>query len=529
MLGTTDAVCRPLREYWGVIAVGLLLLGIVLSHAEAVPFWDGGVYASCIRDAAVTKPFSLWHFRCADHSSIVYFFLLSLPEFFMSGSALGMFLVNLLLLVSALVAFDRLLVLLGREWMTDLERALFLALFACMPVFLSGLFHINADFGMTCFFVIYLSLLLHRKSWWASLAATCMIFSKETSVPLYVMSGVLAPVMLQGTGLAGKSGKSWKRVVPLLLPLALYGAYVIACKFTETYEVADSLSLVRAFVDHDLAAPMLASFLANIFLINFQWLMTVVLVMGGVGYAVRATVSGGEKIRINRVHLFLFLLFVGSVYVVTRVRLVENARYVLLAYPIFVLAFAMAYRFVFRVMKGERFLILTAAVVLIFLSNFRTIDPVSRRFYGVELFGDHVVLLKSAVGADAPGRDEWVYNLEFLEVDRLLSDMLRDVTLTRNEVILVPQFMDYFLPEIDRKSHRLTLRAEDGSPSFLGVDDFVASYDPYDHPLQVLFITFPNADDETGYFELLPKYPQAVERTYDHNGYRMSIYTFYQQ
>ena len=76
---------------------------------------------------------------------------------------------------------------------------------------------------------------------------------------------------------------------------------------------------------------------------------------------------------------------------VTRYRFSNGARYVLLASPVLILAFYHALLSLFQ-RQITRLIYLAVCATLVFLSNFRTLDVVSRSFFGTFAFGSHAML-----------------------------------------------------------------------------------------------------------------------------------------
>ena len=65
------------------------------------------------------------------------------------------------------------------------ENWLLTFLYAFFPIIISNSLHINIDYGVMVFYVIFLNLLLCRKYFFSMIAAILMISSKETGLGLY--------------------------------------------------------------------------------------------------------------------------------------------------------------------------------------------------------------------------------------------------------------------------------------------------------------------------------------------------------
>ena len=114
------------------------------------------------------------------------------------------------------------------------------------------------------------------------------------------------------------------------------------------------------------------AFLGDIFVLNYQWLYTAVIAAAIAAALVRVAPSGSDSDDRVRRGIFLTLTLGGLVYIVTRYRFSNGARYVLLAMPLVILVFYHALLTVCR-RHGRRLVYLSACAILVFISNFRTI------------------------------------------------------------------------------------------------------------------------------------------------------------
>lgn len=410
-------------ECVGLLSLSLAYLSLIIIHRDFVPFWDGGYYYSCIQ-AAVKQNFSLLSFRCADHSSIVYVLYLRLTQYADPGNMFLLYLANAILAIASFVAFFFLATQLFSRWLSSLECILLTWLYACMPVLVAHLFQINLDFGLACFFVLYLSFLCRHRLWLASLFAIAMIFTKETGIAASIASSILYLVFFPPTG-------TLREKMNCLLPLVTPGILVMlyAVLLSVSLGSADKIywsegSMIKmsmgVVLDMNVADPTMQYMLADIFVLNFQWVLTLLILTWPVvsifRHQERAPRFGSGDQWNAKEMLFCILLFVICVYAVTRFRPYNNARYVLLTYPLFVIAFGYALIYVFRERRA-RLMYLCTALALIFVSNFQTIDPVSRKFYGTFPPGEYPILeMIPDMHSPLFMRDEMVYNLEFMQL-----------------------------------------------------------------------------------------------------------------
>ena len=102
------------------------------------------------------------------------------------------------------------------------------------------------------------------------------------------------------------------------------------------------------------------------------------------------------------------------IYFLTRIPFVNNPRYMLPALPILIVLFGGS---LLNVLRKQSIITIALIMMLVLLtvSSFRTVDPVSKKIMGTFKFGSHEMLQMARY--DEPkhgyGRDHLVYNFEF--------------------------------------------------------------------------------------------------------------------
>lgn len=272
--------------------------------------------------------------------------------------------------------------------------------------------------------------------------------------------------------------------------------------------------------------PVLVEKLADVFVLSFNWLLAGALVAGAVTWSLRRT-SGATAPRDGAAQpvLLVLLCFIGILYVVTRIRLWNNVRYLLPVLPaLVVLAYAGLRA---SIESGRaRTALLAAALALVYASNFRTLDPVSRAVYGTFRFGEHELLRRAGDGTGRPGRDEIVYNLEFTRLDELLCDALRAVGATRDTTLAGERDSDWHFPGW----------LDDATACRSGAYRAPTAYRPryatdlrrlrqLGLPDTVHFLDLPNLEHDHVREELLAEYEPADTRRFERDGYAIEVTT----
>ena len=331
--------------------VALLFAGIVASHWDFVPYWDAKGYFDCIAHATQTA-FSLQNYRCFGHTTIAYLLPLAFTQSLAPWNLPLTYAANALLGLASIAAFQALL---GRLFpgRSAVEYALVTALYALAPLFVVHAIFLNLDYGMTAYFVLFLHFLIARRVWPASVFAIALVLSKETGAAVFAaaIAAYAIAFVIRGQVWREAPLRELRAHAPLLaVPLAL-AAYMVASHLTQpdiasggswmsSYAVVSMLHDPLSALSINPADAGIRSLLADLFVLNYQWIYTVVLVAAVCATVARTDAAGRARAAGAAGNvLFLSLLLVGLVYVVTRYRDYNNARYVLVALPVLVALF----------------------------------------------------------------------------------------------------------------------------------------------------------------------------------------------
>jgi len=524
-----------------VLAVAAVYMFVLAAYHDVTPFYDGGIYYASIQ-RLVTLPFQWVHLHMEGHVSPVYTMLISWSQFIDQGAVLPMYATNLALMLFAAVMMYKLLSLLFGSVARPLELMLGASIYGAMPVLVTHAFHINLDFGLSIFLVPYLYFLLGGKYWRAAVFAVAMMMTKETGVLIYLVI-VSLYAFLYITRPAGSFKNALNAVVhnyTVLVPAGVftlyYGAFRLFAPASQAHWGQDSVdsNVMHTLLDFNLADSGIRSFLSNIFIINFNWLLTLVVAVFLFHRAWR-WMFGLEKNPLHGINkrdlIFLILALLGLIYITTRIRYWNNPRYVLAVFPVFIpLAF---YCLIDLVRSAKiRASLLGIALGLIMIANITTIDPVSRAVYGTIPFGEHQWLnMTSMIGPPWLRRDQQAYNLEFLELHYATTEAWKDIEPPANAVILAGPMADFYVSNrIMPGTFHPTLRLEGSQP--LRVLDQLEQMKPEnitahlgDQPF-IWYMKFPNLDDEQFLPVLTSNYELLSKNKYGRRGYTIDVLTF---
>ncbi|OFV92553.1 MAG: hypothetical protein A3H95_06555 [Acidobacteria bacterium RIFCSPLOWO2_02_FULL_64_15] len=528
-------------DEWGIGALAIVAAGmmayaaIVLSYLDYVPLWDGRIYADCVLDAAERLSFGA--LGCAGHNSQAYILPLALAARFAPaapGSIVPLVVTNVVLGLMALAALARLLghVLPGRQ--RAAERALACCAFAVHPLFTASTLQPNIDFGTLVFALPCVCALIERRVMAATVLGCFLVFTKEPALIVYA-SFVLSALFV----LVARPAGTWRAALaecrpfaPLVVPLVLAGVYLAPSLVEIIPDLLWSGDSPPGLAAGAVTARMLIDAIdlnygLGLFVLSFMWVPTIVIV-GDLGVAPMMTRLGGRADVGSPgpggpTRAIVYGTLVMTL-VLTRYKSFSNFRYFLTLYPFFVVicAVALAKRVRWR---PARLGVTGVLVVLFAVSNFRTIDPVSRAVFGTFPFGAHDLLDMTANTGECcgHGRDQLVYNLEFTAIATLQDEALAQIRPTADTVLSMDtQANWYTVGPVDPVTFRRTLdRAGAIEPRVLDTRDLGKASSL---PEEMFYFAFANVENQQSLAWLADRYTVSAVLAFDERGYTLRVY-----
>lgn len=507
-----------------LVLIILLYLALVSRYFSYVPMWDAWDNAGRWIYQAVTLPFNPYNFDHGGHPSMVYFFILGLGQYLDLGNQYLIHATNAVLTVFSILAFWGIVNHLYPEIKNKHESYLLTFLYAFFPIITGSALHVNPDYGVLIFFVIYLYFLLKDRLLAAVITSIPMIFAKEPGIALYGFTICLYLGMQ--LFLERKSGRHiWKfirRKIILLLPLLLFLLYfsvkVFVLKLSAWWIGAASFteSNKLTYWPQWHTDKITLAYLLGIFVINFNWVLTFFILLGFLNLFFKRS-------KFKPKLFFLSGLFCGTFLVVTFFETFANLRYFLPLYPLMILLFynGLASAVVNHAVRRA---LLVAVVVIFFLAEFFTLDPISKRIYGTFKFGKHEMLKMTAITNECCGygRDQLVYNTQYLNIAFLLDKIMADIKPDEQTAFAYqPLVGPAVFPKISKSTGARTLR------NFSAFDPRIVNWNfesLAEKPEKLYYIEFPNVKMGDDYQRYLDYYQLAGTKNYEHLGYAMKVY-----
>lgn len=515
------------KLFWLLIVV---FAGIPLLHYSYVPLWDGWQFSRCYMKSASTGSLD-----CYNHSAFLHTFLFSLTQRIDLGNFRLIYTLNLLLGILGLLSFRSLLQYLFGGRLSPANLTLLTFCFGLNPVFLAQVIQPSLDFTLPIYLVMMLLCLFKNRFVYASAAGIMMVFTKESGFMLYGVGVFLfIPRMIFSDPLLTRDKiKFVKKIWVLIIPILLFAFYMILVPNTQIgHSWTEGIMKMFRFY---LLRKMILAQLIDLLVINFNWLITAFVLINILIISAGFVKSLKHKVNVRTVFnskyegVYFYILFFAIIYFLTRIPFVNNPRYMLPALPVLIILLGAS---VVRVLRNQRLITIALAVLLLLLtvSSFRTIDPVSKKIMGTFKFGSHELLQMAKF--DGPkhgyGRDHLVYNFEFTQFHYATEKIFRRVGWARNFVI--PREVTW-LPDFGafdtETGHRAIYGDRVRSLSLKYSDEVMSSNNA---PQEIYYISYPNYDRDnmnaSNRAELSRLYDLKEIITVENDGYSIDVYHY---
>jgi hypothetical protein len=401
-----------------------------------------------------------------------------------------------------------------------LERAIFALAFSVQPLILANMVHFTLDTGLFTFVLWFLVLTLDRRHGLALVAATLMLFTKETAMLLVPIFWTFALLLIKAKTEPPLT-KNWAARAISFQLFVCFVAYKLFIRDQPPVfigaHVGGPLEVIREYFD-DL--PMLTNFWALIGVLNLAWLLWGLIL----AICIVLSCSSPYDVAYVRVVHLCFGFAIIAAMALTLVRPVSNARYVINAFPLLFLGLAAGAAALLscraRILWGVALLALNAVACV------RTVDPVSRALFTTFPFGDRSLLRMTSRTGECCGygRDQLVYNLQYLYIPRLISDLLKDSKPARNSVYVCEDNADWklFTP-LTVQENPWNGQNAPPYPRCLSVDEFRSLGANVKVAYFVEFPNFPSSE----VFKTLGTFCNIVStNVYQRYGYRLRVVAF---
>lgn len=517
-----------------IIITLIFFILIIVSFSGYVPLWDAWETTDLWLLKAVSLPFNLINFDNFGHPSMLYFLLIALPQYLDFGNVTLLHLTIGFFNLLAILAFYGLAKFLFLDISNTLEINLLTFLYAIFPIIISSSLHITPDNGILVFFVIFLYFLLTKKYFLTVLTGIAMAFTKEIGLILYLEGIILYFLIYVNTSVRGSSHRNLNIIKKVLfwgIPVWLSLIRIVLYKyfFHRPFMWLGASNILQpnylTYWPQLKQERIFFSYLLAIFVTNFNWILSIFSIIALIyflyGIVVKKQTFFSSKSNIK--FIYITFIFFATFIVITAFKSFTNFRYFLPVYPLLIILF---YYGLIILIKNIvlRKICLFIVITLFVIGNFKTMDPLSKKIYGTFKFGDHDMLKITSITNECCGygRDQLVYNLEFIQIHYLLNIIFRDIKPTPDIGIgFQPIAGVNVITRLDNKTFERTLRYKNVFiPNILS---FRLTFSP-NKPKLAYYIELPIEDNQSE-ISLYKEFYDVVEiKYYDHLGYSLRVY-----
>lgn len=503
-----------------------IFVGIILAFSQYVPLWDSRAYLTTCVMNAVAYPFDIFSFNCFNHGSFVYGLLYGFLQYVSFGNV---FFIHLTTIVLMIVAFSYLYRILLTLFQDVFWAAIGTALVFWNPAILANSLNPTADLTVFAFSVMCLWAFLNERLIYASVFGAALVFSKESGVIYYGFCCLFYLIYYQQ--------KTKKYIFfhrdSLILgwPFVFYAYFLwyknhvagIGLLFNDmTIKDIINDSFMNGFVFADMYVA-----LSTMFILNFQWIVLYVIAFSAPVFAL--SIFANRKSMNNLAYLqakkigFISLLAVSLCFTLCRFPNFSNVRYYLLIFPLTSILFLYALKQMLPRWSGFLFGCLYS--ILLLISCFVTMDPISRYLYGTFQFGNHAMLNMTSINQECCGygRDQLIYNLQHIQIQNLLNQFSEKVQLKKNDVILTNPEIDYNIyGNVDNTTYRFTLKLKNAhQPIYIDNPATENILHKQRNVGRIYYPELPNIQEARFKLSIMSRYKPISNFEVGHRGYRI--------
>lgn len=410
------------KRNWQLLILLAVCLLLAIEPGKLQFKWDGALYEQACMEADIHSLSSLGAYG---HLGQGYVVLYCLVHAVIGNTGLAMAVLNILMYLAGVTAFYG-IVRWFRKGLSGVTSCLLTASYAFSPFALGMVNYYSLDYAMLCIGVVLLYTAFSQKWVLHFAAALLFCFTKEPAILAYgflcigfVVTNWFADCP-KGTGFCIRFSK-------LLGHKEYYLMLTAGVLWLGTYLQLGGWSGGNGEFVLDLA--YVGKKLGVLYLLNFSWILTALAVVGAVAAFLKADWN------LLRNDIVLALSALGFTLISVAFATVNHARYAGVAPVILSVMAAMALITLFQ--KRALQVIAAFLAVLMFVSSYATLDPVSRVIFQKVSTGEGSMITTGSLSYG----DSMIYNKQMLGMENALSEAV-GYAIENNYQIFMPTYND---------------------------------------------------------------------------------------
>ena len=414
---------RKIVNYNNKIFILIIIVIILCLDGKIFQFkWDGLLYYETCQDLSL---FSLSSLAIYGHMAQTYGSAISAASLVFGNVGNVMIALNISLLVLSSLAFYGIICTIlsdKKEWI----KVGVTAIYTFSPFYLGMVGYHNLDFYMQCLFPIVLYFLFKRNWLMFTVTGLFFCFTKETAIIVY--TGLcMGQIVVEYMEISNKHiGRFFKRIICsaryylMLLPMLLW---------LLTFLILGPWSAGESVIIFDI--DYIIEKLKVLYVLNFNWLFTILFIIGFVFVCLK-------KIEISEISWWIIPIGMAQIFFTAFSCLFKTVNHPRYSDSSIATLYIIG---VYIILKTKRQWISGLSVLLIsllmLLSCYRTIDPLSRAMFNLVDIGETnlITTYDSILG------DGMIYNRQMLGMEVVMEQAL-DIALTNNAIPIISAIND---------------------------------------------------------------------------------------
>lgn len=510
---------------------------ILWPYIDFIQVWDGYWYWHLCLQSALAEKFNPMGFNCSDHPNMGFFLPIALfVRLKILDPLLSILTFQWVLTFFSIPIFYGISRSLMKPSSTPLIPLITTLMWAMHPLLLANSLVTSPELGSAVYMLGALWAIIYHKVWLVPIFGTLFVFTKEPMIMIYgffllaVTISILPKISFSPSFFLAFY-KIFQKIFIFLIPIfallvyAFVRVHVYNLNLFHGANSNDAQLQVSAgtFLKLIPLSTRQAGILVMIFFNSFAWIPAIFVSLGFLKWCY-LSYRRSSFIKVSPNAFKVILAFMISLYCLTRIIPYTNSRYLLPLVPLLLLLTPVAISYLNISLKFN-IVILLAILGLFYQSQNKTLDPVSRWFFGTFDFGAHSLLSVTSYSGECcggHGRDQLVYNLEFTKIFELQDLVYAAIKPTSKTVLVFPEDSIYFSTgPLDPISFKRTYRETSLNPQVIGHTAVEKS-----EAQEFYYISVPHNDAKEILTDFQKKYRLEETNQVAYQKYTLSYYKF---
>lgn len=394
------SVRQFLREHLGVIVLVMVTIALCVEPDAFQYKWDGILYYLSGKELSLQSLSSL---AIYGHIAQTFGAFVQIGNIVFGNVGVSMFVLNLSLMIISIIFFYRIV----RQCLPDKSEWIYVlmtAIYAWSPYLLGMVPYYNLDFACQCLVPPVLYYLMKKKWILFALFAVLFCFTKEPAIIVY---GAMCAGYVLIDIINDKNFTIIERIKRCFGRTQYYIMVMPGFLWVATYEMLGPWSAGNGGVELDIV--YIIEKIKNLYILNFNWVFTLSAIMGFIILLWKKDYELGKNIFPLFCMQLSFTLFSCLFKTVNHARYNDTNQVTL-----YLIAIILLWTYMKQAVCSGWGIVMS---VLLLISSFYTIDPVSLSLYSTYRVGQAIMLTTG----DEPLGDAMIYNRQMLGMEKALG------------------------------------------------------------------------------------------------------------